>query len=184
MKVAVAGLGYCIMVVRYENSLSPHSRVLDALPCRAVVIRAFPAAFFNLWERQLNAKYWSGRRDSNPRPRPWQGRALPLSYTRIREIFGRSYSQNTGPIATTVKSGLLTTPGDLRGRCGRNHRGKQHGARICASFEPHPLRIIITSDSPPTFMPVTPDQFFAVLDALGIVYKTVKPPPLFPVEPS
>jgi hypothetical protein len=29
------------------------------------------------------AKYWSGRRDSNPRPRPWQGRALPLSYTRI-----------------------------------------------------------------------------------------------------
>jgi hypothetical protein len=28
---------------------------------------------------------WSGRRDSNPRPRPWQGRALPLSYTRIRE---------------------------------------------------------------------------------------------------
>src|SRR5690349_4648532 len=26
---------------------------------------------------------WSGRRDSNPRPRPWQGRALPLSYTRV-----------------------------------------------------------------------------------------------------
>src|SRR5262245_65961065 len=22
---------------------------------------------------------WSGRRDSNPRPRPWQGRALPLA---------------------------------------------------------------------------------------------------------
>src|SRR5882757_6123824 len=33
-------------------------------------------------------KFWSGRRDSNPRPRPWQGRALPLSYTRIREISG------------------------------------------------------------------------------------------------
>jgi hypothetical protein len=33
-------------------------------------------------------KIWSGRRDSNPRPRPWQGRALPLSYTRIREIGG------------------------------------------------------------------------------------------------
>jgi hypothetical protein len=31
---------------------------------------------------------WSGRRDSNPRPRPWQGRALPLSYTRIRETIG------------------------------------------------------------------------------------------------
>src|SRR6266852_4247715 len=29
---------------------------------------------------------WSGRWDSNPRPRPWQGRALPLSYARIRSI--------------------------------------------------------------------------------------------------
>src|SRR5712692_8781206 len=26
---------------------------------------------------------WSGKRDSNPRPRPWQGRALPLSYSRL-----------------------------------------------------------------------------------------------------
>jgi hypothetical protein len=33
-------------------------------------------------------KFWSGRRGSNPRPRPWQGRALPLSYTRIRMIAG------------------------------------------------------------------------------------------------
>jgi len=33
-------------------------------------------------------------------------------------------------------------------------------------------------------MPVTPDQFFAVLDALGIAYKTVKHPPLFTVEQS
>src|SRR5262249_29625555 len=29
-------------------------------------------------------KFWSGRRDSNPRPQPWQGCALPLSYTRIQ----------------------------------------------------------------------------------------------------
>src|SRR5215471_3103328 len=35
---------------------------------------------------------WSGRRDSNPRPRPWQGRALPLSYTRVRWIYGRAMS--------------------------------------------------------------------------------------------
>ena len=26
---------------------------------------------------------WSGRRDSNPRPSPWQGDALPLSHFRI-----------------------------------------------------------------------------------------------------
>ena len=29
-----------------------------------------------------NPKIWSGRRDSNPRPQPWQGCALPLSYAR------------------------------------------------------------------------------------------------------
>ncbi len=27
-------------------------------------------------------KKWSGKRDSNPRPLPWQGSALPLSYSR------------------------------------------------------------------------------------------------------
>ena len=29
-------------------------------------------------------KKWSGKRDSNPRLRPWQGRTLPLSYSRPR----------------------------------------------------------------------------------------------------
>ena len=29
------------------------------------------------------AKEWSGKRDSNSRPSPWQGDALPLSYSRI-----------------------------------------------------------------------------------------------------
>ena len=28
---------------------------------------------------------WSGRRDSHPRPQPWQGCALPLSYARNHE---------------------------------------------------------------------------------------------------
>src|SRR3954464_4734851 len=28
------------------------------------------------------SKGWSGKRDSNPRLRPWQGRTLPLSYSR------------------------------------------------------------------------------------------------------
>ncbi len=32
-----------------------------------------------LWEEK-----WSGKRDSNPRLRPWQGRTLPLSYSRSR----------------------------------------------------------------------------------------------------
>jgi hypothetical protein len=29
---------------------------------------------------------WSGKRDSNPRLRPWQGRTLPLSYSRSGTI--------------------------------------------------------------------------------------------------
>ena len=32
--------------------------------------------------RATLAKKWSGKRDSNPRLRPWQGRTLPLSYSR------------------------------------------------------------------------------------------------------
>src|SRR5262249_53981579 len=29
--------------------------------------------------------FWSGRWDSNPRPQPWQGCALPLSYARVQQ---------------------------------------------------------------------------------------------------
>ncbi len=29
---------------------------------------------------------WSGRRDLNSRPSPWQGDALPLSYSRLTQI--------------------------------------------------------------------------------------------------
>src|SRR6266568_2747920 len=31
---------------------------------------------------RTQANSWSGRRDLNPRLRPWQGRTLPLSYSR------------------------------------------------------------------------------------------------------
>src|SRR5271166_3046540 len=33
--------------------------------------------------RGEGGKIWSGRRDLNPRLRPWQGRTLPLSYSRL-----------------------------------------------------------------------------------------------------
>jgi hypothetical protein len=32
--------------------------------------------------REAGDNFWSGRRDLNPRLRPWQGRTLPLSYSR------------------------------------------------------------------------------------------------------
>ncbi len=44
---------------------------------------------------------WSGRRDLNPRPSPWQGDALPLSYSRwvLFEYIGRvcSGQRSAGP---------------------------------------------------------------------------------------
>ncbi len=38
-----------------------------------------------LWRQKNSALVydWSGKRDSNPRHSPWQGDALPLSYSRI-----------------------------------------------------------------------------------------------------
>ncbi len=38
--------------------------------------------------------YLSGRRDSNARHQPWQGCALPLSYTRELLVFFTHFSNN------------------------------------------------------------------------------------------
>ena len=35
------------------------------------------AAFSGSYQQRADTKIWSGKRDSNSRPRPWQGRALP-----------------------------------------------------------------------------------------------------------
>lgn len=44
---------------------------------------AFPSTVLLPFERPPSPSgEWSGRRDSNPRPQPWQGCALPLSYAR------------------------------------------------------------------------------------------------------
>src|SRR2546421_9625865 len=37
--------------------------------------------------RLRNDRIWSGRRDLNSRPSPWQGDALPLSYSRFSKKF-------------------------------------------------------------------------------------------------
>ncbi len=38
-------------------------------------------------------KKWSGKRDLNPRLRPWQGRTLPLSYSRSYKPYFLASSQ-------------------------------------------------------------------------------------------
>src|SRR5579862_9752598 len=49
---------------------------------------------------------WSGRRDLNPRPSPWQGDALPLSYSRwvLFEYIGTHSSGQRAPGAFPASS--------------------------------------------------------------------------------
>jgi hypothetical protein len=42
---------------------------------------------------------WSGRRDLNSRPSPWQGDALPLSYSRLSSLPSRSAASRAAPFA-------------------------------------------------------------------------------------
>ena len=54
--------------------------VLHSGPGPPTPLRGFGATT-SAW---LQSGSWSGKRDSNPRLRPWQGRTLPLSYSRPR----------------------------------------------------------------------------------------------------
>ena len=52
------------------------------------------------WSGQHSASWetWSGRRDLNPRLRPWQGRTLPLSYSRSQStIYNKDLGANNSP---------------------------------------------------------------------------------------
>src|SRR5712691_11751671 len=57
---------------------------------------------------------WSGKRDSNPRPRPWQGRALPLSYSRLTVNEHRDSNTALGarpPQPATSRSAVAASSG-------------------------------------------------------------------------
>src|SRR2546421_8497218 len=60
---------------------------------------------------------WSGKRDSNPRPRPWQGRALPLSYSRVSS--SRAFTDSTTPPTARRSASLAAERG---GGLLRRHR--------------------------------------------------------------
>src|SRR5688572_31041995 len=66
---------------------------------------------------------WSGKRDLNPRLRPWQGRTLPLSYSRKRVLGGPTARGGSVARARTSTFGVRACQG--------------HGRVICAeSKEP------------------------------------------------
>jgi hypothetical protein len=81
---------------------------------------------------QSKGEGWSGKRDSNPRLRPWQGRTLPLSYSRPRRDprtrnvpYGRPDRQGSTAFGRQATRGKLqasaglkpcpTCPTDMRG---------------------------------------------------------------------
>jgi hypothetical protein len=60
---------------------------------------------FGKKEEKKKKKSWSGKRELNPRLRPWQGRTLPLSYSRSAKV-GNFY----------FKTGLLSSTENFYGK--------------------------------------------------------------------
>ncbi len=82
---------------------------LPMVPCRRQKRRKPPCGGLPC---PCGAKFWSGRRDLNPRLQPWQGCTLPLSYSRP---FGRHAERGEAAVpscggrATLFGGGLSTT---------------------------------------------------------------------------
>ena len=74
-----AGIGWNGVQSRDEGAFA----TFQVRGCDAGSLSPADGSDFHFSEIISRRENWSGRRDSNPRPRPWQGRALPLSYTRI-----------------------------------------------------------------------------------------------------
>src|SRR5260370_33238385 len=133
---------------------------------------------------EFQLKVWSGRRDSNPRPRPWQGRALPLSYTRIR--LGKA-DWTASAMLCQMATGFATAPG-CRAFClvrapsatptpilsMRTHKGEGAIGSRRGRSQHSPAKV-------PQTMPATPDDLFAFLDRLGNPHGTVPHAAAFPV---
>ena len=82
--------------VLYQTELFPDNRSIKLWPIKNAPSRSrtynllirsqtlYPVALWVRWNILFaNAAALSGRRDSNPRPPPWQGDVLPLNYFRI-----------------------------------------------------------------------------------------------------
>jgi hypothetical protein len=83
------------------------------LPCQAMLRRAWLLSGCSAsgWPRtdpNKPLKSWSGRRDSNPRPQPWQGCALPLSYARAPSAPGRDRARFLGGFPHDCKARQAT----------------------------------------------------------------------------
>ena len=72
---------------------------------------------------------WSGKRDSNPRLRPWQGRTLPLSYSRSPRTLRQRYHRERLRFKALSRPGLAPRGSDrLRTRPSRRRGTRGSGA--------------------------------------------------------
>ena len=63
-------------------------------------------------ELRVNQRKWSGKRDLNPRHPPWQGGALPLSYSRsYANQYNRLTPQVNGILTAGVRAWFPTQHG-------------------------------------------------------------------------
>ena len=107
-------------------------------PCFRGSVETTRAARRQPLSRSKDWMNWSGRRDSNPRPQPWQGCALPLSYTRSqcwsagnsRARRPRRRSLNTIPtgVASALREDFSAPSVLTRGRRAEGRRGSRAGA--------------------------------------------------------
>ena len=74
---------------------------------------------------KLLRKIWSGRRDSNPRPQPWQGCALPLSYARA---------------PSNRRRFLCGLRADCKHPCRHENAARPHWTRAAPAARSHPTR--------------------------------------------
>ena len=70
----------CRVFLEAPPGFEPGVKVLQTLALPLGDSAVLPV---RLVKRKNSADIWSGKRDSNPRHSPWQGDALPLSYSRI-----------------------------------------------------------------------------------------------------
>ena len=66
---------------------------------------------------------WSGRRDSNPRPQPWQGCALPLSYARSLALTETAESRASCRRGGAISSAFPTLQAQNLARLGLDRAG-------------------------------------------------------------
>ena len=78
---------------------------------------------------------WSGKRDSNSRPRPWQGRALPT------ELFPqRNANCKCGAVAVNPRRGNWTRSGSARPRANSRNRKPASAPQPAAAMPRRPCR--------------------------------------------